>query len=599
MAKLIPGKVRSQGSLLYEAGKVSLQEVKEKYLYFRVEEESLRYSLDDDAVFCSCAFFQKKKFCTHLAAVEAFLKNDDSGKAALASLEEDATVTEETQEKVSFGSLFLDQVLPKIEKKETRYVLSAVGHEDDYSGQFLWTLRIRRLPDERSYVIRDVLAFLQTLQKEGHYAIGKSYYEPLSYLEFDSASQDVINFLQGLITDSASKEQDFFPNAGRHLYFPPTLFEEAVELLMNLDSFLLQYSLYDFSEVYFQDVHGEEDLFHFQVEDHDDFYELIITEPQVKVVDSATYLFRNGVFYHLTPQQRTLWKAIQDLPMDQDRKKRLHFDPTDQTKLSYSLKEFKKLQNSIDELLFKNGFSKNYLSNYFVCEKCKDTGYFNGTVCSCIMHDLVEDRVLESGFSNKKREQSFDNFDFSLFEGNFEHANRLVNSREYVEKLINFSKDYCDEFKNKDYGLFFFGKSGAGKTYFSSAMVNYMLDKGKRACFITATEFFELMANYSYSFYRDKKELQDRIDFVRNVDFLVLDDLGNEISNKNNNSFLSSLLDYRIEKGLNTVISSNLSEYDLAEYYDSRVASRIRGNFKFFVFPPFDLREKISKNIKL
>ncbi len=41
-------------------GKVSLQEVKEKYLYFRVEEESLRYSLDDDAVFCSCAFFQKK-----------------------------------------------------------------------------------------------------------------------------------------------------------------------------------------------------------------------------------------------------------------------------------------------------------------------------------------------------------------------------------------------------------------------------------------------------------------------------------------------------------------------------------------------------------
>ena len=106
MAKLIPGKVRSQGSLLYEAGKVSLQEVKEKYLYFRVEDENLRYSLDDEAIFCSCAFFQKKKFCTHLAAVEAYLKNDDKGKTALASLEEDASATEETQEKVSFGRLF-------------------------------------------------------------------------------------------------------------------------------------------------------------------------------------------------------------------------------------------------------------------------------------------------------------------------------------------------------------------------------------------------------------------------------------------------------------------------------------------------------------
>ena len=60
MAKLIPGKVRSQGSLLYEAGKVSLQEVKEKYLYFRVEEESLRYSLDDDAVFVAVLSFKRK-----------------------------------------------------------------------------------------------------------------------------------------------------------------------------------------------------------------------------------------------------------------------------------------------------------------------------------------------------------------------------------------------------------------------------------------------------------------------------------------------------------------------------------------------------------
>ena len=343
MAKLIPGKVRSQGSLLYEAGKVSLQEVKEKYLYFRVEDESLRYSLDDEAIFCSCAFFQKKKFCTHLAAVETYLKNDDKGKTALASLEEDASATEETQEKVSFGRLFLDQVLPKIEKKETRYVLSAVGHEDDFSGQFLWSLRIRRLPDERSYVIRDILAFLQTLQKEGHFAIGKSYYEPISYLEFDEASQDLIRFLQGLVIDRTTKEQDFFPNAGRHLYFPPSLFEEAVDLLMSLDSFLLQYSLYDFQEVFFQDVHGDEALFNFQVEDHGEYYELMITEPQVKVVEAGDYLFQNGIFYHLTPQQRTLWKAIQDLPMDQDQKKRLHFDPADQTKLAYSLKEFKKL----------------------------------------------------------------------------------------------------------------------------------------------------------------------------------------------------------------------------------------------------------------
>ena len=53
--------------------------------------------------------------------------------------------------------------------------------------------------------------------------------------------------------------------------------------------------------------------------------ELIITEPQGESRRVCCLSFRNGVFYHLTPQQRTLWKAIQDLPMDQDRKKRRHF----------------------------------------------------------------------------------------------------------------------------------------------------------------------------------------------------------------------------------------------------------------------------------
>ena len=51
-------------------------------------------------------------------------------------LEQYATESQETKEKVSFGSLFLDQVLPKIESKEIRFGLSATGHVDDYSGQF-------------------------------------------------------------------------------------------------------------------------------------------------------------------------------------------------------------------------------------------------------------------------------------------------------------------------------------------------------------------------------------------------------------------------------------------------------------------------------
>ena len=274
MAKLIPGKIRSEGILLYENGKVSLQEMKNQYLYFRIDNESLRYSLDDQAIFCSCEFFQKKKFCVHLAAGEAFLKNDEEGKELLLGLEQDATESQETKEKVSFGSLFLDQVLPKIESKEVRFGLSATGHVDDFSGQFLWTLRIYRRPDERSYVVRDVVAFLQAIRKQSHFAIGKSYYEPISYAAFDPESRALIRFLEGLLSGDTVHDALFFPNGGRHLYFPMSFFEEAVQLLMDLPSFTLEVGMDTYQEVFFQELQEDSGLFSFQVVEMKEFIEL-------------------------------------------------------------------------------------------------------------------------------------------------------------------------------------------------------------------------------------------------------------------------------------------------------------------------------------
>lgn len=77
MAKLIPGKIRIEGVALYETGKVDIIKEKNNRLYARVAEEELRYSLEDDLVFCACDFFQKRGYCVHLAALEHFLKNDE------------------------------------------------------------------------------------------------------------------------------------------------------------------------------------------------------------------------------------------------------------------------------------------------------------------------------------------------------------------------------------------------------------------------------------------------------------------------------------------------------------------------------------------
>ena len=344
MAKLIPGKIRTEGIALVENNKVVILEVSDSLLYARVDECNLRYSLDDDVIFCYCDFFQKKKYCAHLAALEYYLKNAPSGKDVLKSMEEEELTSQETQELVSFGSLFLDKVLPDKSNQQVRYELSATGQEDSYTGQFLWSLRISRLPDERSYVVRDVLSFLRTLEKGGHYQIGKSYYEAIHLEDFDEASQDLLVFLQGLVSDYQGQDSSLiFPNAGRNLFFPASIFEEGVIFLMNLSSFRLEYSLYDYSEVFFQDLHEEAEVYTFQVEEYEEHFELVIAEKNYKMLYDGQFIFYGDTFYQLNPPQIRLMKALRELPIEHDRLKRLQFDLSERTKLASSLSEFKKV----------------------------------------------------------------------------------------------------------------------------------------------------------------------------------------------------------------------------------------------------------------
>ena len=113
MAKLIPGKLRMEGVTLYETGNIEIIKEKGNRLYTRVAGEDLRYSLEDDLVFCACDFFQKRGYCVHLAALEHYLKNDEEGQVILRALEKGHEEQEEVETKVSFGGSFLERIQPQ------------------------------------------------------------------------------------------------------------------------------------------------------------------------------------------------------------------------------------------------------------------------------------------------------------------------------------------------------------------------------------------------------------------------------------------------------------------------------------------------------
>ena len=155
MARLIPGRVRNEGIELYEQGLVTLLDEKEGLLQVEVDPYQVQYGADDEDITCQCDTFKARQYCKHIAAVEYFLKNNQEGKRFLEHLTGQTETKAETQKMTSFGSLFLDS-LAMNEDDSVKYRLSALGSRSPFSSDYWWSLKINRLPDERSYVIRDI-----------------------------------------------------------------------------------------------------------------------------------------------------------------------------------------------------------------------------------------------------------------------------------------------------------------------------------------------------------------------------------------------------------------------------------------------------------
>ena len=339
MAKLIPGKLRMEGAQLYETSQIKIIKEKDHRLYARVADEEIRYSLDDDLVFCACDFFQKRGFCVHLAALEHYLKNDPIGQELLGNLENVHEKKEEVETQVTFGGKFLESV--QIPKLSEIYQLSAQGQVEAGTNRIIWTLRVGLIQTQKFYVIRDIPLFLKVLETSKPYMIGKLYETSLNIRQFDESSQFVLNFLQGIVEDEVENAL-FFQNQGRHLYFPLSFFEQGVSLLMGLDEFQFDHQISSYSHLVFQDFDGQAGLFTFQIEEKSNYYEMeIFQQVGLNSFYKGQVLFTKGTFYLLSKEQARLIEKLKKVSIDKSGRKILQFDTSDRDLLASTLSQFK------------------------------------------------------------------------------------------------------------------------------------------------------------------------------------------------------------------------------------------------------------------
>ena len=341
MAKLIPGKLRMEGVELYETGQIELIKEQDLRIYARVTDEEIRYSLDDDLVFCTCAFFKKRGYCVHLAALEYYLKNDQLGQEILLNLEANQEEKETVETQVTFGGKFLESI--QSPSQSDLYQLSAQGQVEAGTNRLIWTLRIGLSNQEKFYVIRDIPLFLKVIELSKPYMIGKHYETSLRLEYFDKASQEVLNFLLGLVEEKTDNPI-FFQNQGRHLYFPKTFFEQGVSLLMGLDVFQFDHQLTTYHHLLFQDFDGQAGLFSFEIKEQSNYYEMEILERTgVNVFYGGQVLFSKGNFYLMTKKQASLLDALRKVPLDHSGRKILQFNSSDRDLLASTLSQFKEL----------------------------------------------------------------------------------------------------------------------------------------------------------------------------------------------------------------------------------------------------------------
>lgn len=243
-----------------------------------------------------------------------------------------------------------------------------------------------------------------------------------------------------------------------------------------------------------------------------------------------------------------------------------------------------KIQKKMKKLLTDNGYEADYTEPKYHCRECSDTGYINGRMCLCMKKELVIASIKSSGIGFLIENQTFENFSLSYYKGK---------DKEIISGNLDFCKSYAEDFGEGSPSLLFIGATGLGKTHLSTAIAGQVIKDGFDVVYETAQNiFFDFEQN---RFKNTSYEETLSTDRYFETDLLIIDDLGAEVTNRFTVACLYNIINTRINKGLATIINTNLDQHEIRDRYEDRITSRLFGEFVPLFFTGKDVRaQKIN-----
>ncbi len=244
------------------------------------------------------------------------------------------------------------------------------------------------------------------------------------------------------------------------------------------------------------------------------------------------------------------------------------------------------------ELLESLGFGPDYLDEICSCQKCRDTGIFEGGVCSCLERLYNAELTKELGTLMRRGDESFERFDLSLYPDRPDPAKGVV-PRETMALVLESCRSFAENFSYDSPNLLLQGGTGLGKTYLSACIARVVSAKGFSVCYDTATAALDCFERAKFG--RDTADGEAaglRVKRMLDCDLMLLDDLGTEMVTQMSLSALYTLINTRLTAGKKTVVSTNLTDEDLQKKYTPQICSRIAGEYICLPFVGQDIRRK-------
>lgn len=126
------------------------------------------------------------------------------------------------------------------------------------------------------------------------------------------------------------------------------------------------------------------------------------------------------------------------------------------------------LQRLRAEALMQRGYAVDYLDEIYSCPKCRDSGTYQGGVCSCLEKLYNAELTKELGTLLKSGDESFESFELSYYDTAPMASG--ISPREIMQATYSGCLRFAENFPNVSGSLLLQGGTGLGKTYLSACI---------------------------------------------------------------------------------------------------------------------------------